>query len=198
MAQSYGVAAIIEGRILEIKARKLSDPVGVVRQLRVSVEAVVRIRAVSTKNGHEIVNETRNSQLDTSVTRFLEGPDQDRNLVEDPELIRSVVLKAFRGLDGKISQAVEKLSWEGRVALVATNKIYVNAGRLSGIQIGDVLKVTDEGEEIYDPESGVLLGRTTGRMKGTIEVVSYFGKDGSIAAIHSGSGFKENDRVQLY
>ena len=27
---------------------------------------------------------------------------------------------------------------------------------------------------------------------------SYFGNDGSIAVIHSGSGFRENDRVELY
>ena len=35
-------------------------------------------------------------------------------------------------------------------------------------------------------------------MKGTLEVISFFGTDGSIAVIHSGSGFRENDKVELY
>jgi hypothetical protein len=28
--------------------------------------------------------------------------------------------------------------------------------------------------------------------------VSYFGKDGAIAILHSGAGITENDRVELY
>jgi hypothetical protein len=35
-------------------------------------------------------------------------------------------------------------------------------------------------------------------MKGSLEVISYFGQDGAIAVIHSGSGFKENDRIEMY
>lgn len=198
LAQSMGIAAVVEGKILEIKAKRLSDPVGVMRQVKVSVEAGVRIRAVAAKTGQEVLNETRNARVETTVTRFLDNQDGDQELAEEPELVRAVVLKAFAGLDRKIFQAVDKLSWEGRVALVMTDKIYINAGRLSGLQMGDVLKVMDDGEEVYDPESGVLLGRTAGRMKGTIEIVGYFGKDGAVGVVHSGSGFKENDRVQLY
>ena len=94
--------------------------------------------------------------------------------------------------------AIDKLSWEGRVALVTGDRIYINAGRLSGIQMGDILKILEKGQEIFDPESGGFLGDSPGRMKGTIEIVSYFGKDGSIGVIHSGSGFKENDKAELY
>ena len=84
------------------------------------------------------------------------------------------------------------------MALVKGDRIYLNAGRISGIQIGDILKVTEDGEDVYDPESGSLIGRVPGRLKGTVEVVSYFGKDGAIGIVHSGSGFHENDRVELY
>ncbi len=93
---------------------------------------------------------------------------------------------------------MEKLSWEGRVAAVAGERIFVNAGRLSGLQVGDILKITDEGDDVYDPETGRFIGTAPGRLKGTVEVVSYFGKDGAIAVVHSGSGFQENDRVELY
>jgi hypothetical protein len=90
------------------------------------------------------------------------------------------------------------MTWEGRIAMIAGDRVYLNAGRLSGLQINDILKVTEEGKEIYDPQTGRFIGKAPGRMKGTVEVVSYFGKDGAIAVIHSGSGFKENDRVEMY
>src|SRR5690606_25714789 len=99
------------------------------------------------------------------------------------------VRKAFVSSVPNVLRAVEKLSWEGRVAMVAGERIFVNAGRLSGLQIGDILKVTEEGEDVYDPETGRFIGTAPGRLKGTIEVVTYFGKDGAIAVIHSGSGF---------
>lgn len=47
-----------------------------------------------------------------------------------------------------------KLDWLGRVAKIIGTRIYVNAGRTSGINLGDILKVVTEGQEIYDPESG--------------------------------------------
>ena len=71
-------------------------------------------------------------------------------------------------------------------------------GRISGLQVGDLLKVSENGDDIYDPDSGVHIGKSPGRLKGTLEVISYFGNDGSIAVIHSGAGFKENDKVEVY
>jgi len=76
--------------------------------------------------------------------------------------------------------------------------LYLNVGRTSGLQVGDLLKVMDDGDDIYDPENGSHVGRVPGRLKGTLELISYFGADGSVAVIHSGSGFKENDRVEIY
>jgi hypothetical protein len=127
-----------------------------------------------------------------------ERGDITASLSEDPELIRAAIRKAFAGAIPGIIRAVEKLGWEGRVAMVSGERVFVNAGRLSGIQVGDVLKVTEEGDDVYDPETGRFIGTAPGRLKGTIEVVTYFGKDGAIAVIHSGSGFQENDRVELY
>ena len=55
-----------------------------------------------------------------------------------------------------------------------------------------------EGQEIYDPESGALLGVSKGQVKGTLEVIDYFGPDGSVAILHSGGSVTEGDFVQLY
>ena len=34
-------------------------------------------------------------------------------------------------------------------------------------------------------------------MKGTVEIISYFGNDGAVTSVHSGSGFKESDLVEF-
>jgi hypothetical protein len=78
------------------------------------------------------------------------------------------------------------------------DRIYLNAGQMTGLQVGDTLKVLDDGEEIFDPVSNQLIGQSPGRVKGTVKVIAYFGKDGSLCVLESGGGFREGDRVELY
>jgi hypothetical protein len=190
-----GVAAVIEGKILDVRARSAGDAVGFIRRSKALVETQTRLRAFAGKNGKEILNQIRSASEEASSTHYMEDGGRAS---EDPELVKQSVRKAFMNGMPELVRAIEKLNWEGRVAMISGEKIYVNAGRLSGIQIGDVLKITEDGEDVYDPETGKFIGTAPGRMKGTVEVVSYFGKDGAISLIHSGSGFKENDRVELY
>ncbi len=197
-ASSIGVAAVVEGKVLSIRAKRIGDSMGLIRQVKAQVSSQVRIRIYAGKNGKEILNEVRSADSEATTTRVAEKGDLVASLGDDPELIRATIRKAFVGAIGNVIRAVEKLSWEGRVAMVAGERIFINAGRLTGLQMGDILKVTEEGDEVYDPETGKFIGMAPGRLKGTVEVVSYFGKDGTIAVIHSGSGFQENDRVELY
>ncbi len=195
---AMGLAGILEGKVLNIRAKRVGDEVGIVREIRARISATVQIRLVNTKNGTVGLNETRTADIEDTTTRVGERSSSDRSLEEDPKLIESVITEAFRSTIPRIIQATDKLSWEGRVAMVKGDRIYLNAGRISGLQIGDILKITEDGEDVYDPDSGAMIGRVPGRLKGTVEVVSYFGKDGSIGVVHSGSGFRENDHVELY
>lgn len=198
VAQSLGIAAVMEGRILEIKAKRLSDQVGLFRSVKALVEAEVSIRVYATKTLKEILNTERSAKVTSETTQVGKYQVSDRSLEQDPKLIHAVTEKAFKGTVGYIQLAIDKIEWEGRIALVKADRIYLNAGRLSGLQVGDILKVMEKGEEVYDPETGILIGRVPGRMKGTIEIVSYFGKDGAIGIVHSGAGFEENDLVEIY
>lgn len=198
IGDDLGLTAFIEGKVIDVKTRRLGDEVGLVRKLRLKVDATVQVRMVSTKNNQILMNEMHSATIEDTTTRVAQRAYGDRYLEQDPELIEAVIAKGFLTFIPRFSQTLEKLSWEGRVALIKGERIYLNAGRLSGLQVGDILKVMEEGEDVYDPETGALIGRVPGRLKGTIEVVSYFGKDGSIGVVHSGSGFKENDVVELY
>lgn len=198
IAASMGITAVMEGKVVDIRARRAGDELGVFRQVRASVNAEVQVRVWGARVAKEIFSGTRQATVESSVTRALERSESDRHLSEDPTLIRQGVRNAFQATIPSIVRAVEKLHWEGRVALVSGDRVYVNAGRISGIQVGDILKIVEEGREVYDPDTGIFIGNAPGRMKGTVEVVTYFGQDGSIGVVHSGSGFKENDRVELY
>jgi curli biogenesis system outer membrane secretion channel CsgG len=90
----------------------------------------------------------------------------------------------------------EKQEWSGRIAKIKGRTVYLNAGQKTGLRVGDVLMVQELGEEILDPQTNVSLGRAPGPVKGEVIVTGFFGKDGSIATIRSGTGFKNNDLVK--
>lgn len=196
--QSLGANAILEGKILDIRVSRKADNVGVIRQMKSEFQAVIRVRIVSTRGGQEIFNTVKTVNLEEPTVRVAERVETDKFLQNNPEMIEDIVRDAFLDFVPQVVASLSKVSWEGRIAALNGDRIYLNVGRVSGIQVGDILKVLDQGDDIYDPESGSHIGTVQGRLKGTLEVISYFGNDGSIAVIHSGSGFKENDRVEIY
>lgn len=198
LSQGQGVSGAIEGQILEVKTKRVGDDVGLMRKIKAIVEAKVRIRAFAVETKKEIFNEIRTATVEATTTRFAERGYSNLDLDDDPALVNEVVQKAFEQIVPALTAAMRKLSWSGRIAMVRGEKIYINAGRISGIQVGDLLKVMDQGQDIFDPQTGTFIGRAEGRMKGTIEIVSYFGKDGAIGVVHSGADFRENDKVELY
>jgi hypothetical protein len=105
---------------------------------------------------------------------------------------------AVRKVIPKVIKIGSRLDWMGRVAKIIGTRIYINAGRSSGINLGDILKVITEGQEVFDPESGAMIGVSQGEVKGTLEVVDYLGDDGAITILHSGGSVTEGDFIQLY
>jgi hypothetical protein len=198
MAQAVGAVALVEVKVVDVKARRIGDQVGLFRDIKARVDGSLRFRIYSPKSNRELVNDLKSATIESTTTRFAENSQSDRMLQDDPKLTEEVLVKAVQNIIPVIQATARKLSWEGRIAMVSGDRIFLNAGRLSGLQVGDILKVMDAGEEVFDPDTGDLIGRAPGRVKGTVELVSYFGKDGAIAIVHSGAGFKETDQVELY
>lgn len=197
-AQNLGANAVLEGKIIDVRVSRKADNVGLVRQMKSEFEAVVRVRVVNTRSGQEIFNTVKTVNLEEPTVRVAERVETDKFLQSNPDLIEAIVHDAFLDFVPQVLSSLGKVSWEGRIAALNGDRIYLNVGRTSGIQVGDLLKVLEQGDDVYDPESGGHIGTVPGRLKGTLEVISFFGNDGSIAVIHSGSGFKENDRIELY
>lgn len=193
-----GVHALVVGTIKELRTGKSGDSVGVFRRVKAQVKAVVEIQVISVRSGKVMMTETREADTTETTTKVAQRAFGDSDLKDNPEAVRTVVEMAFEKTVPLVVDSLQRFAWEGRVALVKGEKVYLNAGRLSGLQIGDILSIMDGTEEIFDPETSQSLGSIKGRVKGTVEVLSYFGNDGAVTIIHSGSGFKENDLVEFY
>jgi len=102
------------------------------------------------------------------------------------EMIAEDVLKTILSVD-----------WHSRIASVDGTKVYINAGRLSGLEKGKLLEVYAPGEEIIDPKTKQPLGRKKGTFKGELEVVELFGVDASWAKTNRGGSFSSSDLVYV-
>lgn len=197
-AQALGVNAVLEGKILDIRIKRSAQNVGIVRQSTTTFEVVAQVRVVTGRAGREVFNTVKTVTVEEAGTRVAERVETDKFVSNNPEMISVIVKDAFLDFTPQVLAALDKVAWEGRIAAINGDRIYLNVGRVSGLQVGDLLKVIEEGDDVYDPESGTHIGRVPGRLKGTLEVISYFGSDGAISVVHSGSGFRENDRVEFY
>ena len=92
---------------------------------------------------------------------------------------------------GFIIMELDKVPWEGRIAMIKGDQVYINVGRTSGIKIGDKFGVFRPGEEIVDPDSGMTLGSEATKI-GDIEVLSVEEKFSKAVPI-SGSAFEKSD-----
>ncbi len=196
-AKVSGLNFVIFGRIKDARVREKTDEIGLVRETKSYTESKVEIRLFDVNSNKEIYTDEIRGFADDSTFRLFSG-DRESKLTYRRELLRYAVRVAVRKSIPRILEVSTKLDWVGRVARIIGNKIYINAGRSSGIQISDILKVVTEGQEVYDPETGALIGVSKGEVKGTVEVIDYFGPDGAIAILHSGGSVVEGDFVQLY
>ena len=107
--------------------------------------------------------------------------------------LRDALAKAMN----KITEQLTSDLWSGRIAQIKDDFIYINAGKQTGLRIGDTLIVQELGEDIIDPQTGVSLGRAPGVVRGKLQINGFFGNNGSVAGVISGGGFKNNDLVKL-
>ena len=102
---------------------------------------------------------------------------------------------AIEILADDLLKAILMLDWHARVASVEDGKIYVNAGRMSGLDKGSVLEVYSPGDQIVDIKTKLPLGTTKGKYKGELEVSELFGVDACSAKIKKGGSFSPTDLV---
>ena len=196
-ARRLGVGVVVIGRISRIIFRQKGDDVGLLRQKQSVAQATVEAKIFDVTAGREIEAASHVGENSNQAMSIL-----DSGAAESAEFRAELIRMAVRGATEKlvpdVLKAVDKMTWQGRVAKVMGGKVYVNAGRAAGLINGDILKVVAPGTDVFDPASGAFLGRTQGQLKGTLEVADFIGPDAAVAEVHTGGNFQEGDIVQLY
>jgi hypothetical protein len=195
--RKLGVSVLGIGRVTRVAFRQRGDDIGVFRQKQSLAAVNVEMKLFDVPAGREMMasaksGEASSNNIVTMEDSSLQGADYRA------ELTKLAIRNAVAQLVPDVVRSVEKLTWEGRIAKVSGTKVYINAGKASGLVGGDILRVMAPGDDIYDPATGAFLGRTKGQLKGTLEVNDFLGSDGAITEVHTGGNFQENDIVQLY
>ena len=94
-------------------------------------------------------------------------------------------------------KSILMIDWHARVASLENGKVYINAGRQSGLEKGATLEVYSPGEQVVDPKTGTPMGKIKGSYKGELKVSELFGVDASWASPVKGGTFSASDLVYL-
>lgn len=201
-SQTVGISCILEGRIIDMRFKDEDmskvDNSSSLKSRPVNFEVVVQARMINIRSEQELFNTVKTVSIDEENSTIPENITSENFFNRNNELTELLIKDAFLDFNSKLVESLKYIIWEGRIAALQGDRIYINVGQISGVQVGDILKVVDDGNEIYDTELGYHLGKVPGKAKGTLEVVGFFGQDGAVSVIHSGAGFKENDRIELY
>ena len=195
VAKLRNVSAVLLGQILEIKMKENGDEVGFFRTRYTTMSVSVKIQLVDTATERDLVSRESSAEIKEEHTDFYQNKER---LKYDSDRAKIVITRALEKVLGALPEYARKIAWLGRIAKIDLHRYYISAGEMSGIGRGQLLRVYEEGHPIEDPDTHSLIGISPGRLKGMLKVVDFFGDDGAVAIIHSGGGFKERDRLELF
>lgn len=189
-----GLNAIVTGAVSQFGVKQKSATYLVGASKTQTAEATVDIRVVDATNGQVIFADSGMGIYEGSSTRILGiGGAQGYDETMEGKALRAAISKFIDNL----IRRMEEIPWSGKVAAVDGEEITINAGRKTGLVMGDRLRVFGAGREVIDPDTKLSLGRKPGKEKGEIVVSDFFGEDAAVCRRVSGEGFAVNDVVKL-
>lgn len=189
-----GLNAVVTGSISQFGVKTLGSEFLIGKQKLQQATATVDIRVVDAETGQVLFADSGTGVYETKTTEVL-GIGQQAGY--DETLGGNALRAAIAQFIDNLLDRMAKLEWSGRVADVQDGDVIINAGQKTGLKIGDRLVSYTLGREVFDPDTGVSMGRARGQKKGTLEVTDYFGEDGAIAKVVDGTGFVKGDIVKL-
>ena len=176
--QAFALGAVTDVSILSSKASNTSDE-------EVSfATAKVEIRLLDASTGN---------LLKTFIGRSpIFGTKETGEYSRSKAVLKAIDFGLEDILEGLFRQ-LDYLDWATTIAKIEGENLFINAGKLSGLRIGDTLEIYEPGKEIIHPATKISLGWTTGQMKGIMKISELFGVDAAIGKVVQGSGFSPND-----
>jgi curli biogenesis system outer membrane secretion channel CsgG len=188
-----GLNALVTGSISQFGVSTSGADYGVYKQKVQTAKCAVDVRVVDASTGQLLFADSGKGEFERKAQEVLGlGTRAGYDETLGQEALRSAITKFMDNLVQKL-QSVE---WSGAVAMVSGTDVYINAGRDVGLNPGDILMVQTLGQEIVDPQTKVVLGRTRGSVKGEL-LVTEIDEKFTISKIRSGMGFQVGDLVRI-
>ena len=188
-----GLNALVTGSISQFGVSTGGADYGVYKQKVQTAKCTVDVRVVDASTGQLLFADSGKGEFERKAQEVLGlGTRAGYDETLGQEALRSAITKFMDNLVQKL-QSVE---WAGAVAMVSGTDVYINAGRDVGLNPGDILMVQTLGQEIVDPQTKVVLGRTRGSVKGEL-LVTEIDEKFTISKVRSGVGFQVGDLVRI-
>jgi hypothetical protein len=184
--QSLGIQAFASGTVTDVSI--LSSKASETSEEEVAfATAKVEIRLIDASTGNLLKSFIGRSPI------F--GTKEVGEYSRSKAVLKAIDFSLDEILEGFLRQ-LDLLDWTTTIAKIEGDHLYINAGKLSGLRIGDTLEIFEHGKEIIHPTTNFSLGWTTGQLKGLIKVTELFGVDAAIGKVVQGQGFSPNDVVR--
>jgi curli biogenesis system outer membrane secretion channel CsgG len=183
MGKILGLNAIVTGAISQFGEETEGSEYLITQSKAQVVKATVDIRVVDVETGQVLYADSGAGlarKHSGGVLGLGTRAGYDETL--EGEALRAAIVKFVNNIVNQVA----KKPWSCRVADVDSQSVYLNAGHDSGLPVGQKLTAYHIGRAIKDPTSGLVIGNTETKV-GELKVARYFGDDGSVAELASGS-----------
>jgi len=196
MGQILGLNAIVTGSITAYSETEEGYDYLVSKGKKQIARVTVDYRIVDTTTGVQLLADSGAGIYEKSAGSVL---GMGTKASYDTDLRDGALRDALTKAMVNMMKQLESQTWKGKIAKVAGNKLYINAGKKTGLQVGDKLDVYRVGEDIIDPDTHVKLGTTEDKIGQAIVQQNDLGDkaDMSVAVTTSGMALKQGDVVKF-
>jgi curli biogenesis system outer membrane secretion channel CsgG len=196
MGEILGLNAIVTGAVTAYSEAEEGSDYLVYKVKKQIARVTVDYRIVDTTTGIQLMADSGAGIYEKSTGGALglgSKSSYDTDLRDGA--LRDALAKAMVNMMKQLGSR----AWKGKVSNVSANKLYINAGQKSGLNVGDKLDVYRAGEAIIDPDTHQKLGTTEDLIGKAMVIKNDLGDqmDLSLATATSGAGFKSGDIVKL-
>ncbi len=184
--QSLGIQAFVSGAVTDVS----------ILSSKTSETSEEEVAFATSKVDIRLIDASTGNLLKSFIGRSpIFGTKETGEYSRSKAVLKAIDFSLDEILEGFLRQ-LDLLDWTTTIAKIEGDRFYINAGKLSGLRIGDTLEIFEPGKEIIHPTTKFSLGWTTGKSKGAIQVTELFGVDAAIGKVVQGQGFGLNDVVK--
>ncbi len=196
MGNILGLNAILTGAVTAYSEAEEGQDMLIYKTKKQVARVTVDYRIVDTTTGVQMMADSGAGIYEKSVGRVLGmgGKSSYDSDLRDGAL-RDALTKAMVNM----IKSLESSPWKGKIMKIAGDKVYINAGKKTGLKVGDKLDVYRVGEDLIDPDTKMKLGTTEDKVGQVLITQNDIGDKGdvSVARTSAGTGFKQGDIVKF-